>query len=115
VNLNNPPACQYQHTGQRTCTAGERARGSGVRGSANAPGTGGAGPSPAPVHGGQSPAAAGQGTAAAGGAHPAGFDPVTGLVLGPDGLPLQFGGTGGQYQLAGDQSWKQLLLAGLAP
>jgi len=22
---------------------------------------------------------------------------------------------GGQYQLAGDQSWKQLLLAGLAP
>jgi phospholipid/cholesterol/gamma-HCH transport system substrate-binding protein len=29
--------------------------------------------------------------------------------------PMQFGGTGGQAQLAGDQSWKQLLLAGLAP
>jgi phospholipid/cholesterol/gamma-HCH transport system substrate-binding protein len=45
----------------------------------------------------------------------AGYDPVTGLVIGPDGLPVQFGGTGGQYQLAGAQSWKQLLLAGLAP
>jgi phospholipid/cholesterol/gamma-HCH transport system substrate-binding protein len=45
----------------------------------------------------------------------AGFDPVTGLVVGPDGLPIEFGGTGGQYQLAGDQSWKQLLLAGLTP
>jgi phospholipid/cholesterol/gamma-HCH transport system substrate-binding protein len=44
-----------------------------------------------------------------------GYDPATGLVLGPDGLPLELGGTGGQYQLAGDQSWKQLLLAGLAP
>ncbi|MEV1290426.1 hypothetical protein, partial [Micromonospora sp. NPDC049679] len=45
----------------------------------------------------------------------AGYDPATGLVLGPDGRPLQFGGTGGQYQLAGDQSWKQLLLAGVTP
>jgi phospholipid/cholesterol/gamma-HCH transport system substrate-binding protein len=45
----------------------------------------------------------------------AGYDPVTGLVLGPDGRPLQFGGTGGQYSIAGDQSWKQLLLAGLTP
>jgi phospholipid/cholesterol/gamma-HCH transport system substrate-binding protein len=37
------------------------------------------------------------------------------LVTGPDGRPLQFGGTGGQDQLAGSQSWKQLLLAGVAP
>jgi phospholipid/cholesterol/gamma-HCH transport system substrate-binding protein len=44
-----------------------------------------------------------------------GFDPATGLVTGTDGQPLQFGGTGGQYQLAGDQSWKQMLLAGLTP
>jgi phospholipid/cholesterol/gamma-HCH transport system substrate-binding protein len=43
-----------------------------------------------------------------------GLDPVTGLVTGPDGLPLLLGGTGGQAQLAGAQSWKQLLLAGLA-
>ena len=33
----------------------------------------------------------------------------------PDGRPLQFGGTGGQYRMAGDQSWKQLLLAGVTP
>jgi phospholipid/cholesterol/gamma-HCH transport system substrate-binding protein len=26
---------------------------------------------------------------------------------------MQFGGTGGQYRTAGDQSWKQLLLAGV--
>jgi phospholipid/cholesterol/gamma-HCH transport system substrate-binding protein len=44
-----------------------------------------------------------------------GFDPATGIVLGPDGQPLQFGGTGGQYQFSGDQSWKQLLFAGLSP
>ncbi|GAA4713232.1 MCE family protein [Phytohabitans rumicis] len=42
-------------------------------------------------------------------------DPATGLVVAPDGTPLQFGTTGGQSRLAGDQSWKQLLLAGLAP
>jgi phospholipid/cholesterol/gamma-HCH transport system substrate-binding protein len=36
-------------------------------------------------------------------------------VLGGDGQPMLFGGTGGQYRLAGEQSWKQLLLAGLAP
>jgi phospholipid/cholesterol/gamma-HCH transport system substrate-binding protein len=114
VNLNNPPACQYQQTGQRRCTAAERARGSGVRGSSNAPGASGAGPSPAPVPGGQPPDAVGQGASASGGATVAGYDPATGLVLGPDGQPLQLGGTGGQYQLAGEQSWKQLLLAGLA-
>jgi phospholipid/cholesterol/gamma-HCH transport system substrate-binding protein len=115
LNANNPPACQYQQTGQRRCTAAEQARGSGVRGSTNAPGATGAAPHPAPVPGGQPPDAAGQGAPASGGATTvAGFDPATGLVLGPDGQPLQLGGTGGQYQLAGDQSWKQLLLAGLA-
>jgi phospholipid/cholesterol/gamma-HCH transport system substrate-binding protein len=55
------------------------------------------------------------GDPAAAGSNVAGYDPATGLVTGPDGLPLQFGGTGGQYQLAGEQSWKQLLLAGVAP
>jgi phospholipid/cholesterol/gamma-HCH transport system substrate-binding protein len=42
-------------------------------------------------------------------------DPVYEPVPGSDGNPLVFGGTGGQYALAGEQSWKQLLLAGLAP
>ncbi len=120
VNVNDPPACQYKQTGQQRCTPAERAGGSGVRGSGSAPGTRGTGPTPAPLGGGQPPANAAQGTAAAGGPAPAafagvaGFDPATGLVLGPDGQPLQLGGTGGQYQLAGDQSWKQLLLAGVS-
>lgn len=111
LNVNNPPPCQYWQSGTAHCTSAEESKGSGVRGSAAAPRPGGADPSPAPVPG--SPAQAG--------AQPdtgpvvAGYDPSTGLVIGPDGLPLQFGGTGGQYRLAGDQSWKQLLLAGLAP
>jgi phospholipid/cholesterol/gamma-HCH transport system substrate-binding protein len=115
VDQSNPP-CQYQQTGQSTCTSAERANGSGARSSATAPRPGGTDPQPAPL-GGRSPA--GQpgpaSTGAPSGTAVAGYDPATGLVLGPDGLPLQFGGTGGQYQLAGDQSWKQLLLAGLAP
>ncbi len=90
VNLGDPPACQYQRSGQQHCTAAERAHGSGVRGSTNAPRPGGTGPSPATVN------------------------PATGMATGPDGLPLQFGGTGGQYRSAGEQSWKDLLLAGLA-
>jgi phospholipid/cholesterol/gamma-HCH transport system substrate-binding protein len=38
------------------------------------------------------------------------YDPVTGLVIGPDGQPIWFGGTGGQAAAAGAQSWKVLLL-----
>lgn len=91
LNASDPPACNYVRSGTSDCTAGERAGGSGVRGAASAPRPG-AGPATA-----------------------AGFDPATGLVVGPDGRPVLFGGTGGQARLAGDQSWKQLLLAGLAP
>jgi phospholipid/cholesterol/gamma-HCH transport system substrate-binding protein len=113
VNLNDPPPCQYQQTGHQGCTRSEQAKGSDVRGTNRAPGPGGSDPRPAPVTGG------GQSTgpAATGSTPPtvAGYDPATGLVTGADGLPLQFGGTGGQYQLAGDQSWKQLLLTGLTP
>jgi len=79
-----------------------------------APGATGANPQPAPDGGGSAPSGASTGPS-----QPplavAGFDPATGLVTGPDGLPLEFGGTGGQYRLAGDQSWKELLLAGLSP
>jgi phospholipid/cholesterol/gamma-HCH transport system substrate-binding protein len=92
VNLNDPPACVYGQTAR--CSAADQARGSSVRGTNNAPRPGGSDPAPpAPPQ--------------------TGYDPVTGLVLGPDGTPMRFGGTGGQYGLAGDQSWKQLLLAGL--
>lgn len=114
VNVNDPPSCVY--SGTAGCTAADEARGSGVRGAGNAPRPGGADPS---VSGG---APAGSGDAdpsrpgpAAPAATVVGYDPVSGVVVGPGGAPLRFGTSGGQYQLAGDQSWKQLLLAGLAP
>ena len=110
VNVNNPAACQYGKGGQSACNA--------PRGTNRAPGRTGPDPSPAPLGGppqSNSPAAAGPGGPAAGAAQTVGgFDPVTGLVLGSDGQPLQLGGTGGQQAIAGAQSWKQLLLAGLA-
>jgi phospholipid/cholesterol/gamma-HCH transport system substrate-binding protein len=105
VNVNDPPSCVY-NKGQ-LCTAKDQARGSAVRGANNAPRPSGHDPQPASPAPTSDPAAASPNVA--------GYDPATGLVLGPSGSPLQFGGTGGQYQLAGDQSWKQLLLAGLAP
>lgn len=111
LNAMDPAACNYTQSGSPDCTPTERASGSGVRGTGAAPRAGspqvpgsgpGGGASPSTVAGGR-------------GVSVAGFDPVTGVVLGPDGQPLLLGGTGGQYQLAGEQSWKQLLLAGLAP
>jgi phospholipid/cholesterol/gamma-HCH transport system substrate-binding protein len=108
VNLDNPAPCQYGQGGQSGCNA--------VRGTNRAPGRAGPGPSPAPLGGPpQSGSQAAPGPAAQAGAPTVGgFDPVTGLVLAPDGQPMQFGGTGGQQAIAGAQSWKQLLLAGLA-
>ncbi|SCF07198.1 phospholipid/cholesterol/gamma-HCH transport system substrate-binding protein [Micromonospora coriariae] len=105
VNLNDPPSCVYG-AGRTTCGAGERTAGASVRGAANAPRPGGREPAPDPGPSGSAPT---------GGAEPGGYDPATGLVLGSDGRPLQFGGTGGQARTAGDQSWKQLLLAGVTP
>ena len=114
LNANDPSACNYHSSGQAyQCTGSERGQGSGVRSSDNAP-RGGAAPQPAPLGGTantpQSPATGALGSSAL----VAGFDPVTGLVIGPDGQPLQLGGTGGQAATAGEQSWKLLLLAGLA-
>ncbi|MEV4755872.1 MCE family protein [Micromonospora sp. NPDC049559] len=105
LNVNNPPSCVYGPTG--ACTSQGAAHSAGVRGAKNAPRPGGGDPKPPTPPAGTPPAPAEPGVA--------GYDPVTGLVVGPGGTPLQFGSTGGQYQLAGDQSWKQLLLAGLAP
>ncbi|MFE9193512.1 MCE family protein [Micromonospora sp. NPDC007208] len=105
LNVDDPPSCVYGG-GRTTCDAGERAAGASVRGAANAPRPGGRKPAPDPGSPGGAPT---------GGAEPGGYDPVTGLVLGADGRPLQFGGTGGQSRTAGDQSWKQLLLAGVTP
>jgi phospholipid/cholesterol/gamma-HCH transport system substrate-binding protein len=93
VNVNDPPSCNYQRSGQTHCTAAEHASGAGVRG-----------PDRAPRASGESSTS---GTA--------GYDPATGLVVDSGGDPVQFGGTGGQYSVAGEQSWKQLMLSGLAP
>jgi phospholipid/cholesterol/gamma-HCH transport system substrate-binding protein len=113
VNPGDPPPCNYAQSGQQRCTAGEHAQGSGVRSADHAPRPASGDPKPAPrTSGGTGQPPQDQ---AASGSTAAGYDPATGLVTGPDGRPLQFGGTGGQDQLAGSQSWKQLLLAGVAP
>lgn len=108
INVNDPPPCVYRD-GKPRCSGTDRNRGAAVRGSANAPRPGGAEPSAPPTQ-----TAPTDSTPDAGGTV-AGYDPATGLVLGPHGGPLWFGSTGGQYRIAGDQSWKQLLLAGVAP
>ncbi|HEY3502546.1 MAG TPA: MlaD family protein [Actinocatenispora sp.] len=118
LDVDDPPPCQYIRTGMtRACTNGEQQQGSSVRGNNNTPRPSGPEITPVPEGGGSLPSgsSADPGTSPQAGANLAGYDPTTGLVLGPDGKPLQFGGTGGQYQLAGDESWKQLLLAGLEP
>jgi len=103
LNVDDPAPCQYIRTGEKlACTSGELGSGSNVRGYQNAPRPSGPEITPVP-----------DGGAATGSSTGATYDPSTGVVIGPDGKPLQFGSTGGQYQLAGDQSWKQLLLAGL--
>ncbi|MEV0646527.1 MlaD family protein [Phytomonospora sp. NPDC050363] len=116
LNFDNPPPCVYNKgAGPVTCTGGELGDGSAVRGWQNAPGPTGGPIHPAPLPGepepdpeSETPAPVSPGTTVAG------YDPATGLVVDNLGLPIAFGGTGGQYALAGDQSWRQLLLAGLA-
>lgn len=112
LNVDDPPPCQYIRTGESDyqCTSGEQSAGSEVRGYQNAPTP--SGPEITPVPDGGAASSSSSGSSSGAGAT---YDPSTGVVLGPDGKPLQFGSTGGQYQLAGDDSWKQLLLAGLEP
>ncbi|HEX6970192.1 MAG TPA: MCE family protein [Micromonosporaceae bacterium] len=112
LNVDDPPPCNYVRSGQKRCTAAERSRGSAVRGEHNAPRPDGD-PAAPDQSGQRAPEAERSGVNS--GPPIAGYDPATGLVIGPDGQPIQFGATGGQARLAGDQSWKQLLLAGLAP
>lgn len=101
LNVNDPPSCvlRRREAVHRPGPSGRRKRARRRQrprpgGPKTSPASGAAGPSPAAV---------------------VGYDPASGLVLGSDGRPLQFGGTGGQYRTAGDQSWKQLLLAGVTP
>ena len=132
LNFDYPPPCVYTPNGQRTergdpnsdafagCTDEELAAGSSVRGWQNLPERPGPEISPAPIGGGTPP----QGSAGDDSATPgddsddrvaiASYDPVTGMIIGPDGQPLQLGMTGGQYALLGAQSWKELLYAGIS-
>ncbi|GIG69842.1 MCE family protein [Phytomonospora endophytica] len=116
LNFDNPPPCIYNKgAGPVTCTGGELGDGSAVRGWQNAPGPTGGPIYPAPLPGEPEPdPAAEPAPTSLPGTTIAGYDPATGLVVDNLGLPIAFGGTGGQYALAGDQSWRQLLLAGLA-
>lgn len=126
LNSDDPPPCVYSNSGRSPhCTDQERENGSAVRGWQNVPRRPGPEISPAPIDGGQPPSSRDrsgdpQSSGRPSNDQPAGdstvasYDPVTGLVLGPDGQPLQFGTTGGQYHLLGPESWKELLYAGIA-
>ncbi len=121
INFDDPAPCVYgKRDGRYACTDAERARGAVVRGWQNAPRPGSdAGPAPlgppvqdpgvlpGTVPG--TPALTPQQLVAV-----AGYDPATGLAVGPDGQPIQLGTTGGQQQVLGEQSWKALLLGPLA-
>jgi phospholipid/cholesterol/gamma-HCH transport system substrate-binding protein len=113
LNANDPPSCNYYKSGQAyRCTAAETSGGSGVRSVNEAP-RAGAAPSPASTAT-TSPGGPGGPAGTATGTSPvvpvAGYDPVTGLVIGPDGQLMQLGATGGQAATAGAESWKVLLL-----
>lgn len=120
LNVDDPPPCKYDRNKRPyRCSGAERGEGSAVRGWQNAPRPGGKEIAPAPLPPSSGDPAAPGGTTRQPAGPPAGptianYDPVTGLVVGADGLPIELGGTGGQERLAGAQSWKQLLLAGVA-
>ncbi|MGH3712220.1 MAG: MCE family protein [Micromonosporaceae bacterium] len=121
LNFDDPPPCVYSNSGEPPkCTQKERNQGSAVRGWQAAPRRPGPEISPAPIGEGEAPqdrsgsTSGGDSGSTSSEAAVASYDPATGLVLGPNGDPLQFGSTGGQYELLGPESWKSLLYAGVA-
>lgn len=120
LNSDDPPPCVYSNSGKAPhCTAEEREHGSSVRGWQSKRGVPGPEITPAPIGAGEPPRShdgSGNSEESSGSnaATYSGYDPTTGLIIGPDGQPLQFGGTGGQYHLLGPESWKELLYAGVA-
>ncbi|CAM3453375.1 MCE family protein [Stackebrandtia soli] len=113
LNFDNPPPCVYSNSGvPYTCTDGELGDGSAIRGWQNAPGPTGPTVQPVPLPGaaddgdGDEPGVPDSGETAA-------YDPSTGFLVDSNGVPIRLGTNGGQYQLAGDQSWKHLLLTGV--
>lgn len=119
LNFDNPPPCVYgEGNDEYACTDGERAEGSAPRGWQSAPGPTGPAIEPVPLP--ESGASKDDdGDDSAGDASTDtessqyGYDPLTGLLVDGDGMPIQFGSTGGQYELAGEESWKSLLLTGV--
>ncbi|MBC6461371.1 MCE family protein [Actinomadura sp. HBU206391] len=103
-----------------------------VRGARNAPAprpypqvppgaTEGAGEPPGGAQGGagsqasgEEPGATARQSTSDGSVQMAGYDPVTGVVYGPDGRRYEMSSAGGQQRLLGDASWKWLLLGPLA-
>ncbi|MGH3661114.1 MAG: MCE family protein [Micromonosporaceae bacterium] len=128
LNFDDPPPCVYSNSGKAPrCTDEERERGSSVRGWQSRGPVPGPEISPAPIGSGEpprdrsesgsaGPQSGSQGSDGSGTSYGAnlGYDPATGLLIGSDGQPLQIGGTGGQYELLGPESWKELLYAGVA-
>lgn len=120
TNFDNPPPCVYADgdTGYH-CTDGQKAAGASTRGWQNAPGPTGPPivPVPLPADGSSksdhSSGGSGSGSDSSEDLSQFGYDPLTGLLVDSDGKPVQFDATGGQYELAGSESWKQLILNGL--
>lgn len=133
LNASDPPACTsgYASTRQRVpqeqgevsanrearCTAAPSSQVN-VRGAQNAPkARGGPEWQPDDTGGGSGPGSAAEEEPASApspdAVYVAGYDPVTGLAVGPDGRPIIIGSRGGQQRLLGEDSWKWLLLAPL--
>ncbi|MGH8791854.1 MAG: MlaD family protein [Stackebrandtia sp.] len=120
LNFDNPPPCVYGDSGDLVCSEQEVSQGSAVRGWHNAPGPTGPEVVPVPLTpsgddsgGGDSDDGADSGSDDDGTLSDFGYDPLTGLIVDMEGNPVRFRANGGQDQLAGDQSWKQLILAGV--
>lgn len=120
LNFDNPPPCVYgDGNDDFGCTDAELGEGSAPRGWQSAPGPTGPSIEPVPLPGSGTSKSDDDGDDTAdGGSGDAdssqfGYDPLTGLLVDGDGMPIQFGSTGGQYDLAGEESWKSLLLTGV--
>lgn len=118
LNFDNPPPCVYgEGNDEYACTDAELAEGSAPRGWQSAPGPTGPAiePMPLPSSGTSKDDDGGSGGEGSADTESSsyGYDPLTGLLVDGDGLPIQFGSTGGQYELAGEESWKSLLLTGV--
>ncbi|MQA84391.1 MAG: MCE family protein [Streptosporangiales bacterium] len=136
VNVNEPPPCTkgYEGTDRRypqntsEVPANNKARCAepkdskiAVRGARNAPSPGMPSGAAGQSGGGAGLGGAGQvdaqgaGPAASGDApYVAGYDPITGRVIGPNGNTYVMGSMGGQKRVLGKDSWKWLLLGPLA-